>query len=124
VAPSGLLGPDVYVKEHLAPANLVINGPTPVRNKVGRTNDFIELLAPDPYAALAPKTAIVSAIVSPPLRHKYFGEVCAPAPYLPFQLGLKRVPLAKNEAIDRLPGDLRARGPTEQVVDLAWGEPF
>jgi hypothetical protein len=48
-------------------------------------------------------------------------EHLAPALYLPFQLGLKGVPLAQNETIDFLLGGLRAWGSTEQVVDLAWG---
>ena len=57
-------------------SNLVINNPVPVRNKAGRTNGLIELPSPDPYAALAPKTANFPAIVSPPTRRKYFDEVC------------------------------------------------
>jgi hypothetical protein len=51
----------------------------------------------------------------------YVKEHLAPALYLPFQLGLKGVPLAQEEAInDLLPG-LHASDFTEQMVDLAWG---
>ena len=45
----------------------------------------------------------------------------APALYLPFQLDLKGVPLAQKETIDVFLAGLRARGSTEQVVDLALG---
>jgi hypothetical protein len=54
----------------------------------------------------------------------YVKEYPAPALYLPFQLGLKSVPLAQKESIDFLLGGLRAWGSTEQVVDLAWGALF
>jgi hypothetical protein len=47
-----------------------------------------------------------------------------PAGDLPFQLGLKGVPLAKEETIHFLLGGLRAWGSTEQVVDLARVAPF
>jgi hypothetical protein len=51
----------------------------------------------------------------------YVKEHPAPALYLPFQLGLQRVPLAQNETIDFLLGGFYARHSIEQVVDLAWG---
>jgi hypothetical protein len=51
----------------------------------------------------------------------YVKEHLVPALYLPFQLGLKGVPLAQNESIDFLLGGFRAWGSSEQVVDLAWG---
>jgi hypothetical protein len=51
-------------------------------------------------------------------------EYPAPALYLPFQLGLKGVPLAQKETIDFLLGGLPARRSIEQVVDLAWGPIF
>ena len=51
----------------------------------------------------------------------YVKEHLAPALYLPFQLGLKGVPLAQKETIDFLLGGFYARGSTEQVVDLASG---
>jgi hypothetical protein len=54
----------------------------------------------------------------------YVKEHLAPAGDLPFQLGLKGVPLAQKEGVDFLHGDLRAWGPSEQVVDLAWGLHF
>jgi hypothetical protein len=49
----------------------------------------------------------------------YVKEYLAPAGDLSFQLGLKSVPLAKEEAIDFLLGTFYARGSIEQVVDLA-----
>jgi len=49
----------------------------------------------------------------------YVKEHLAPAGDLPFQLGLKGVPLAKEETIDFLLGGFYARGSIEQVVDLA-----
>ncbi|HEX5915570.1 MAG TPA: hypothetical protein VFY54_20905, partial [Rubrobacter sp.] len=51
----------------------------------------------------------------------YVKEHPVPALYLPFQLGLKGVPLAQNESIDFLLGGFYARRSTEQVVDLASG---
>jgi len=51
-------------------------------------------------------------------------EHLAPALYLPFQLGLKGVPLAQNEPIDHLLGGFYTRRSIEQVVDLAWGALF
>jgi hypothetical protein len=51
-------------------------------------------------------------------------EHLVPAGDLPFQLGLKGVPLAEEETIDVLLGGLRAWGSTEQVVDLARVAPF
>jgi hypothetical protein len=51
-------------------------------------------------------------------------EHLVPALYLPFQLGLKGVPLAQNEAIDFLLGGFYARRSIEQVVDLAAGPIF
>jgi hypothetical protein len=54
----------------------------------------------------------------------YVKEHPAPALYLPFQLGLKGVPLAEEESIDFLLGGFYARRPIEQVVDLAWGPIF
>jgi len=54
----------------------------------------------------------------------YVKEHLAPALYLPFQLGLKGVPLAEEETIDFLLGGFYARRSIEQVVDLAAGSPF
>jgi len=54
----------------------------------------------------------------------YVKEHLAPAGDLPFQLGLKGVPLAQKKAIDSLLGVFYARRSTEQVVDLAWGPLF
>jgi hypothetical protein len=54
----------------------------------------------------------------------YVKEHLAPAGDLPFQLGLKGVPLAQKETIDFLLGGVRAWGSSEQVVDLAWGPIF
>jgi len=51
-------------------------------------------------------------------------EHLAPAGDLPFQLGLKGVPLAQEEAIDFLLSGFYARHSIEQVVDLAWGPHF
>ena len=51
----------------------------------------------------------------------YVGQQPTPALYLSFELGFQGVPLAQNEAIDFLVGDLRAWGSSEQVADLAWG---
>jgi hypothetical protein len=59
-----------------------------------------------------------------PAPQIYVKEHLAPALYLPFQLGLKGVPLAQEETIDFLLGDLRACGSSEQVVDLARGPLF
>jgi len=47
----------------------------------------------------------------------------APALYLPFQLGLKGVPLAQKETIDFLLGCFYTRRSIEQVADLAQGLP-
>jgi len=49
----------------------------------------------------------------------YVKEHLGPALYLPLQLGLKGVPLAKEERVDLLLGGFYARGSVEQVVDLA-----
>jgi len=54
----------------------------------------------------------------------YVKEHLAPALYLPFQFGLKGMPLAQKERVDFLLGGFYARGSTEQVVDLAWGLHF
>jgi len=54
----------------------------------------------------------------------YVKEHLAPAGDLPFQLGLKGVPLAQEEAVDLLLGGFYARRSIEQVVDLAWGPLF
>jgi hypothetical protein len=54
----------------------------------------------------------------------YVKEHPTPALYLPFQLGLKGVPLAQEETIDFLLGGLYARRSTEQVADLACGPLF
>src|SRR5215208_1004249 len=54
----------------------------------------------------------------------YVKEHLAPAGDLPFQLDLKGVPLAQNETIDFLLGGLRAWGSSEEVVDLASGQPL
>ena len=54
----------------------------------------------------------------------YVEQHPAPAFYLPFQLGLKGVPLAQSETIDGLLPGPRARDSSEQVVDLAWGPLF
>ena len=51
----------------------------------------------------------------------YVEEHLTPAGDLPFQFGLKGVPLAKEETIDFLLGAFQARRSTEQVVDLAGG---
>jgi hypothetical protein len=48
-------------------------------------------------------------------------EHLVPALYLPFQLGLQSVPLAKEETVDFLLGAFYARRSVEQVVDLAKG---
>jgi hypothetical protein len=53
----------------------------------------------------------------------YVKEHLAPAGDLPFQLGLKGVPLAQEETIHLLLGGFYARCSTEQVVDLAGGPP-
>jgi hypothetical protein len=53
----------------------------------------------------------------------YVKEHLGPAGDLPFQLGLKGVPLAEEETIDFLLGGLWAWGSTEQVVDLTSGPP-
>ena len=50
----------------------------------------------------------------------YVKEHLSPAGDLPFQLGLKGVPLAQKEIIDVLLGGFYARRSIEQVVDLAW----
>jgi hypothetical protein len=50
-------------------------------------------------------------------------EHLAPAGDLPFQLGLKGVPLAQKERVDFLLGGFYARDSIEQVVDLAQGLP-
>jgi len=49
----------------------------------------------------------------------YVKEHLAPAGDLPFQLGLKGMPLAQKETIDLLLGGFYARGSIKQVVDLA-----
>jgi hypothetical protein len=49
----------------------------------------------------------------------YVKEHPAPALYLPFQLGLKGVPLAQKETIDFLLSGFYARRSIEQMVDLA-----
>src|SRR5215212_2180806 len=54
----------------------------------------------------------------------YVKEHLAPALYLPFQLGLKGVPLAQMETIDLLLGGVSAGRSIEQVVDLASGPLF
>ena len=51
----------------------------------------------------------------------YVKEHPSPAGDLPFQLGLKGVPLAQKETIDFLLGSFYARRSIEQVVDLALG---
>jgi len=58
-----------------------------------------------------------------PAPQLYVKEHPTPALYLPFQLGLKGVPVAQEETIDFLLGGLRAWGSSEQVVDLASGLP-
>jgi hypothetical protein len=59
-----------------------------------------------------------------PRPQVYVKEHLLPAGDLPFQLGLKSVPLAEEETIDVLLGGLRAWGSAEQVVDLARVAPF
>src|SRR5215204_1675166 len=54
----------------------------------------------------------------------YVKEHLVPALYLPFQLGLKGVPLAQNESIDFILGGFYVRRSIEQVVDLAAGPIF
>ena len=54
----------------------------------------------------------------------YVKEHLTPAGDLSFQLGLKSVPLAKEEPIDFLLGAFYARRSTQQVVDLARGPLF
>jgi len=54
----------------------------------------------------------------------YVEEHLAPAGDLPFQLGLKGVPLAQKETIDFLLGAFYARRSIEQVVYLARGPPW
>jgi len=54
----------------------------------------------------------------------YVKEHLAPTGDLPFQLGLKGVPLAQKETIDFLLGGFYARDSIEQMVDLAWGPIF
>jgi hypothetical protein len=54
----------------------------------------------------------------------YVKEHLAPTGDLPFQLGLKGVPLAQEQTIDFLLGGFYARRSIEQVVDLAWGPIF
>ena len=57
-----------------------------------------------------------------PRPQLYVKEHLAPAGDLPFQLDLKGVPLAQEEAIDFLLGGFYARGSIEhEVVDLALG---
>ena len=51
----------------------------------------------------------------------YVKQHLAPALYLPFQLGLKGVPLAKEERVDFLLGGFYASRSIEQLADLAWG---
>src|SRR5215217_1384567 len=71
-------------------ANLIINSPASVRNKAGRMNGLIERPSPDPYAVFAPRTAAFPAIVIPPIRRKYFGEVYS-RPTVPHSLA-RRLP--------------------------------
>jgi hypothetical protein len=59
-----------------------------------------------------------------PRPEVYVKEHPAPASDLPFQLDFQSVFLAQEETIDFLHPGLRARGSTEQVVDLAWGALF
>src|SRR5215210_4786145 len=59
-----------------------------------------------------------------PRPQVYVKEHLLPAGDLPFQLGLKGMPLAQKERVDFLLGCFYARGSTEQVVDLAWGLHF
>jgi len=54
----------------------------------------------------------------------YVKEHLTPAGDLPFQLGLKGVPLAQEQTIDHLLGGFYARRSIEQVVDFAWGPIF
>jgi hypothetical protein len=54
----------------------------------------------------------------------YVIEHLTPTGDLPFQLGLKGVPLAQKETIDFLLGGFYAIRSIEQMVDLAWGALF
>jgi hypothetical protein len=54
----------------------------------------------------------------------YVKEHLAPAGDLPFQLDLKSMPLAQNEAINVLLGGHRTWDSSERVVDLASGPPL
>jgi len=78
----------------------------------------IPLILNEPYDIFPLPTACL------PEPKIYVKDDLAPAGDLPFQLDLKGMPLAQSEAIDFLPSGLRARGSTEQVVDLAWGPLF